>query len=131
MSHDPRKVERTVRPDRPWGCVYMVVRNQECSADLTEVRPGQRASLHSHEGRYELFHFLDEGGHLEVDSQVHHPRAHDEFLIEPGTRHRSWAEAAPFRMLVVSFGRWEAEDQVRHEDDYGRESKPMTLGPAR
>jgi len=130
MSDDPRKGQETLKSERPWGCVYMVVRNQECSVDLTEVRPGQRASLHSHEGRYELFHFLEDGGHLELDGQVHHLRAHDEFLIEPGTRHRFWAETTPFRMLVVSFGRWEAEDQVRHKDDYGREGEPLTLEPA-
>jgi hypothetical protein len=30
-------------------------------------------------------------------------------------------------MLVVSFGLWEAEDQSRHEDDYGRKGKELSL----
>jgi hypothetical protein len=30
-------------------------------------------------------------------------------------------------MLVVSFGEWKAEDQVRHEDDYGRTGQPLKL----
>ena len=104
----------------------MVVRNQRCSVDLTHVRPGQRASLHSHKIRYELFHFLDDGAHLELDGQVYNPGAHDEFLIEPGVKHRFWAGETAFRMLVVCFGRWSAEDQYRHEDDYGREGKKLT-----
>ena len=105
----------------------MVVRNQECSVDLTRVRPGHRASLHSHSGRYELFHFLDDGAHLEMDGEVHRPGAHDEFLIEPGQRHRFWAGDREFRMLVVCFGRWAPDDQVRHEDDYGREGRALEL----
>jgi hypothetical protein len=27
----------------------------------------------------------------------------------------------------VSFGRWQAEDQSRHEDDYGRKGKELSL----
>jgi hypothetical protein len=30
-------------------------------------------------------------------------------------------------MLVVSFGEWKADDQVRHEDDYGRTGEPLKL----
>lgn len=123
---DPRNGKETIKSVRPWGDIYMVVRNQKCSVDLTRVRPGQRASLHSHEVRYELFHFLDDGAHLELDGQIYHPKAHDEFLIEPGVRHRFWAEETSFRMLVVCFGKWQAEDQCRHEDDYGRQGKELT-----
>jgi hypothetical protein len=28
-------------------------------------------------------------------------------------------------MLVVCFGEWRAGDQVRHEDDYGREGQEL------
>ena len=98
----------------------MVVRNQKCSVDLTEVKPGERASLHSHAIRHELFHFLDDGGILEIDGNLFYPKAHEEFLIKPGQKHRFWAEKSNFRMLVVSLGEWKAEDQIRHEDDYGR-----------
>jgi mannose-6-phosphate isomerase-like protein (cupin superfamily) len=123
---DPRDGKETIKSERPWGDIYMVVRNQQCSVDLTSVRPGHRASLHSHEVRCELFHFLDDGARLELDGQIYHPKAHDEFLIEPGIKHRFWAEDTPFRMLVVCFGKWQAEDQYRHEDDYGRQGKELT-----
>ncbi len=127
MADDPRGGRPTVKSVRPWGDIHMVVRNQRCSVDLTEVRPGERASLHSHEVRWELFHLLDDGAHVEIDGQVHRPDAHDEFLIAPGQKHRFWAEDRPFRMLVVSFGEWAVEDQVRHEDDYGRQGQMPTL----
>jgi len=125
-SNDPRD-KPTVRSARPWGDIHMVVRNQRCSVDLTHVRPGHRASLHSHDVRYELFHFLDGGAYLEIDGTVYRPGEHEEFLIQPGAKHRFWAEDADFRMLVVCFGEWTAEDQVRHEDDYGREGQALEL----
>jgi len=105
----------------------MVVRNQKCSVDLTEVKPGERASLHSHAIRHELFHFMDDGAVLEIDGKLFHPKAHEEFMIKPGQKHRFWAEDRIFRMLVVSFGEWRAEDQIRHEDDYGRKGETLKL----
>lgn len=105
----------------------MVVRNQPCSVDLTHVRPGHRSSLHSHKYRTELFHFLDEGGVLEVNGEIHRPSAHQEYIMRPGDVHRFWAEDAEFRMLVVSFGPWDSADQVRHDDDYGREGQEVRL----
>ena len=105
----------------------MVVRNQKCSVDLTHVHPGHRASLHSHADRCELFHFLDVGAHLEIDGEIYRPNIHDEFMIEPGQKHRFWTDNTSFRMLVVSFGEWKAEDQIRHEDDYGREGQSLEI----
>ena len=125
--YDPRESRETVKSERPWGDIHMVVRNQECSVDLTHVQPGHRASLHSHAVRHELFHFLDGGAYLEIDGQVYRPEAHEEFMIAPGQKHRFWAEEESFRMLVVSFGEWRAEDQVRHADDYGREGEALEL----
>ena len=126
MSEDnSRKGTETIKSERPWGDIYMVVRNKRCSVDVTHVRAGERSSLHSHAERYELFHFLDDGAHLELDGQVYLPKAHEEFMIRPGVKHRFRAEGGGFRMLVVCFGEWKAEDQERHEDDYGREgTKP-------
>jgi mannose-6-phosphate isomerase-like protein (cupin superfamily) len=125
--NDPRERQSTVQSTRPWGDIHMVVRNQKCSVDLTEVKPGERASLHSHAIRHELFHFLDDGGILEIDGDLVYPKTHEEFLIKPGQKHRFWAEDTIFRILVVSFGEWKAEDQIRHEDDYGRKGETLTL----
>lgn len=124
---DPREGQTTVKSVRPWGDVYMVVRNQMCSVDLTSVRAGQRSSLHCHKIRYELFHILDDGANIELDGEIHRPKAQCELLIHPGVKHRFWAEDKPFRMLVVSFGPWNAEDQHRLDDDYGRAGTALRL----
>ncbi len=118
---------KTIRSVRPWGIVQMLVRNQCCSVDLTTVEPGQRASLHSHQVRSELFHFLDDNCYIEVNEKIHHPHTDDQILIRPGVKHRFWTEQKPGRILVISMGEWKAEDQVRHEDDYGRKDQPLKL----
>ena len=127
MSDDPRGGQVTVKSERPWGDIHMVVRNQRCSVDLTHVKPGSRSSLHSHQERFELFHVLDPGATLEINGEILHPEPHSEFLIRPGEKHRFWATDVTWRMLVVSFGEWWAEDQQRHEDDYGRKGQPLEL----
>ena len=123
---DPRSGQETIKSQRPWGDIYMVVRNQRCSVDITTIRKGNRSSLHSHEDRYELFHLLTGGAAIEIDGQVHYPSPHEEFLIEPGQKHRFWAVKQQFTMVVISFGEWKKEDQIRHEDDYGRKGKGLT-----
>ena len=94
---DPRGGKDTVHSVRPWGDLHMVVRNQVCSVDLTHVKPGERSSLHSHDVRTELFHFLDDGGYLEVDGKIIRPKAHEEHYMYPGMKHRFWAEETDFR----------------------------------
>ena len=126
-SNHPREGQKTLCSQRPWGNIYMVVRNLRCSVDLTTVNPGHRTSLHSHAIRTELFHFLDDGAYLELDGNLYRPVAHEEFLIAPGVKHRFWAGENPFHMLVVCFGEWQAEDQVRHEDDYGRKGEALLI----
>jgi hypothetical protein len=42
-------------------------------------------------------------------------------------KHRFWAIEDDFRMVVVCFGEWTAEDQVRHEENYGREGTKLTI----
>ncbi len=126
-KHDPRMGQQTKKSARPWGDIHMVVRNQKCSVDLTRVKPSHRASLHSHKIRYELFHFLDDGAYLELDGKIYRPTEHEEFLINPKAKHRFWADEKDFRMLVVCFGEWTVEDQIRHLDDYGREGQKLEL----
>jgi len=72
---DPRADKPTVKSVRPWGDIHMVARNQPCPVDLTHVKPGERASLHSHQVRTELFHFIDNGAYLEIDGKVIRPKA--------------------------------------------------------
>ena len=52
---DPRGGQETLKSVRPWGEIHILARNRMCSVDLTQMRSGQRSSLHSHQVRAELF----------------------------------------------------------------------------
>ncbi len=48
--------------------------------------------------------------------------------MKTGAKHRLTNNTDhPIRMIVICFGEWKEEDQIRHEDAYGREGKPVKL----
>ncbi len=113
---------------RPWGTVTLLVRNQKCSVDWTIVDSGEMTSLHSHSIREELWVMLDEGAEVIVGDEVVHSKVGDEILMKTEVKHRLINNTDhPVRMIVICFGEWEKEDQIRHEDAYGRQGKPVKL----
>ncbi len=118
----------TKRSVRPWGMVTLLVRNQKCSVDWTTVNPGGMTSLHSHNIREELWVMLDEDAEIIKGDEVFHPKVGDEILMKTGVKHRLINNADhPIRMIVICFGEWKEEDQIRHEDAYGRKGEPVKL----
>ncbi len=109
------------RSVRPWGVINLLVRNRKCSVDWTTVNPGGMTSLHSHNIRDELWVMLDEGAEVIVGEKVLHPKVGDKILMKTGVKHRLINDSDhPVRMIVICFGEWKEEDQIRHEDAYGR-----------
>ncbi len=118
----------TKRSVRPWGGITLFVRNQKCSVDWTTVNPGGKTSLHSHNIREELWVLLDEGAKVTMGYQVLSPKVGDEILMKTGVKHRLTNDTDhPIRMIVISFGEWQEQDQIRHEDAYGRGGKPVKM----
>lgn len=116
------------RSVRPWGVVMLLVRNRKCSVDWTTVNPGGITSLHSHNIRDELWVMLDDGAEVVFGEKIIHPKMGDEILMKTGVKHRLINNTNhPIRMIVVCFGEWKEEDQIRHEDAYGREGQPVKL----
>lgn len=109
---------------RPWAEIHLLVSNQECSVDLSYVKPGERSSLHSNQERHELFHFMDDGAYLEVDGGIYRPQAHHEFMLEPGTKHRFWATESDFPWWLSPSEpgppRTRSDTRTTAEEDLGR-----------
>ncbi|MDB5035425.1 MAG: putative mannose-6-phosphateisomerase [Chlorobi bacterium] len=106
--------------ERPWGSFAQYVNNGESTITLMTVEPGQRLSLQSHTGRAELWIAIDDGAVVEIDDQVHHPKAGDELWIPAGSRHRLSSGGVRVRVLEIAFGNWQQEDITRYADDYNR-----------
>ncbi len=128
QEYERRKDLPTKHSVRPWGMVTLLVRNQKCSVDWTMVNPGHITSLHSHNIREELWVMLDGGAEVIVGDEVLHPKVGDKILMKTGVKHRLVNNTDhSIRMIVICFGDWREEDQIRHEDAYGREGEPVKL----
>jgi len=117
------EVPEEYREDRPWGNFRRLVHNEPCTVKLITVDPGHRLSLQSHNHRSELWTFLDPGGIAEVDGREVRPAPGEQLFIPRGARHRlaSAPDAtAPVRVLELGFGKFDEDDIVRYEDEYGR-----------
>jgi mannose-6-phosphate isomerase len=111
------------REDRPWGNFRRLVHNEPCTVKLITVDPGHRLSLQSHNHRSELWTFLDPGGIAEVEGTELRPAPGEQVWIACGAKHRlaSAPDAAgPVRVLELGFGKFDEDDIVRYEDQYGR-----------
>jgi mannose-6-phosphate isomerase len=118
-----REAPEEYREDRPWGNFRRLVHNEPCTVKLITVDPGHRLSLQSHNHRSELWTFLDPGGIAEVDGREVRPEPGEQVFIPCGARHRlaSAPDAAgPVRVLELGFGKFDEDDIVRYEDQYGR-----------
>lgn len=107
---------------RPWGQYREYARNQPCTVWLVEMKPGESGSLQSHQHFDELWIMLNDGGLVQLDDQVLHPRAFDEIFIPRGVRHRLSNEHGhqAVRMFEVAYGPVSDDDKVRYQDKYGR-----------
>lgn len=128
QEHEGKSELPKKRSVRPWGVVTLLVRNRKCSVDWTIVNPGGITSLHSHNIRDELWVMLDDGAEVVVGNQVLHPEVGNEILIKTSVKHRLINSTDhPIRMIVICFGDWREDDQIRHEDAYGRKGQPVKL----
>jgi len=116
----PAEKPDVARVVRPWGSFSQYANNEEVTVSLMTVEAGERLSLQSHTGRAELWIALDEGAVVEIDDEVHHPKAGDELWIPAGSRHRLASGGPRVRVLEVAFGNWQQEDITRYADDYNR-----------
>jgi len=118
IEHDP--LARIVRDERPWGDFERYTLNELSTVKIITVRPGQRLSLQRHQGRDELWVFLDPGAVIEIDGEKTTPDAGDRVLVRAGQTHRISAGPDPVRLLEVAFGHFDEDDIERLEDAYGR-----------
>jgi len=117
-EHDP--LSRIIRDERPWGTFERYTWNEPSTVKIITVRPGQQLSLQRHQGRDELWVFIDDGAIVEVDGDRSTPAAGDRLLVHAGQTHRLAAEDREVRILEVAFGHFDEDDIERLEDAYGR-----------
>jgi mannose-6-phosphate isomerase len=107
--------------ERPWGLFETFAKNEPCTVKVITVEPGRQLSLQYHHERDEYWRILDAGLEVTVGEETVRAEPGDEFFIPRGDLHRLACRGdAPARLLEVAFGRFDEDDIVRVEDDYGR-----------
>jgi len=106
--------------ERPWGNFTQFAFNEECTVKILEVKSGEELSLQSHKKRDELWVVLDEGLKVELDDKVIFPKEGEKVVIKRGMKHRLSSPNGGGRILEVSFGCFDENDEIRYADKYGR-----------
>lgn len=113
--------------ERPWGSFENLKtgENQNWHVKIINVLAGKRLSLQSHKKRDELWIVLEGGGVASVeDLDKKHITDHklnvgDKVFISKKAKHRLAAKY-PLKILEISFGKFDENDIIRYEDDFGR-----------
>ena len=117
VSTQPRLVKK------PWGEERIFAETGRYAGKLILIRAGESLSYQYHARKDETVHVLDGLLGLEVECEGVRSRltlsAGETFRIEPGTKHRLYADKADCLLVEVSTP--ELDDVVRLEDRYGRQ----------
>lgn len=105
---------------RPWGEFLTFALNQKCTVKLLVVKAHQKLSLQKHKKRDELWYFLDDG-FVEFENKNKKVKSGKSIFIKKNQPHRLYAKEKSVRVLEVSFGNFNEKDEIRIEDDYGRD----------
>jgi len=107
--------------ERPWGKFEKYVENEVCTVKLHFINPNQGWSLQYHKKRDEFIKIIQGQAEVTLGEEVKQAQENDEFFIPKETKHRIKAGQELVKILEISLGEFEEEDEVRLEDKYGRE----------
>ena len=105
---------------KPWGSIQIIYQEPEITIKILTVKAGHRLSLQSHQKRHEFWSVIEgrpciqRGG---VNKEMEHSKI---YSIPKKVSHRLIANKKDCRVLETSFGEFDEEDIIRHEDDYER-----------
>jgi len=113
-------IKNIFKEERPWGNYRRYAYNQECTVKILTVYADQQLSKQVHQNRDELWVIIDEGLVVELDNEVINTKPGDEIVIPKNVAHRLSSRGKTGRVLEISFGFFDENDEVRLDDIYGR-----------
>ena len=105
---------------RPWGIEEILTMNEPCTVKILTVNPEQRLSLQYHNDRKEFWKIIEGEAIFEINGKKIDVKNGDEHEIGVKITHRLIGKDKPAKVLEISFGKFNENDIVRLEDDYGR-----------
>lgn len=106
--------------ERPWGTFRQFTHNEPTTVKIITVKRGERNSLQRHKKRDELWIIIEGSMELTLNDEVRVANVGDEFWLPAGTKHRFKGIGEHNKLVEISFGDFDENDNERFEDDYGR-----------
>jgi mannose-6-phosphate isomerase-like protein (cupin superfamily) len=105
---------------RPWGKFERFTLNESSTVKIIAVKPGKRLSLQYHNHREEFWRILEGKAKITLGKKIKIAREGDEIFVKKKQLHRIEALSKPVRFLEIAFGKFDENDIVRIDDDFGR-----------
>ena len=109
-----------MKETRPWGNFERFTLNENSTVKILTISPKKKNSLQYHRERKEFWKVLEGNPKLTIGGRTMMAKPNDEFVVGKKTRHRIEAGTKKVKILEISFGKFDEEDVVRLEDDFGR-----------
>ena len=116
----PAQAGKKITVEKPWGKFEQFTLNELSTVKILTVNPGQRLSYQSHGKREEFWHCIKGEVEVVIDGERHSLKEGEEIFIPQGAKHRLIGTKNQGKIFEISFGFFDENDIVRHEDDYGR-----------
>lgn len=105
---------------KPWGYYRVLGQwSNSITVKVLTVNPHSRLSLQKHEHREEEWLCLQGRAEAQVDDKSLILNVGDKVLVPRTSLHRLSSDIGA-EVLEVSYGRFDEDDVIRFEDDYGR-----------
>lgn len=105
--------------ERPWGAFEQFNQNSECTVKLIHVKAGKRLSLQYHNQREEYWRIITGRVRVTIGEMAKEAGPGDSFHVPLRTKHRLEG-ITDATLLEIAKGRFDEDDIVRIEDDFGR-----------
>jgi mannose-6-phosphate isomerase-like protein (cupin superfamily) len=106
--------------ERPWGSFDEFCKNKQCTVKILSLKPNEELSLQYHYKRTEFWRIIEGEATVEIGGKKIKGNEGDEFFIPKEKKHRARAGEKPVKILEISFGDFDENDEVRVEDKYKR-----------
>ena len=104
---------------RPWGMFKQFVLNEKCTVKILEVKKNEELSLQKHKHRRENWYFITPG-YVQLGKKVKKVKEGELIKVGKNVAHRIIAKGSDVKVLEISFGVFNENDEIRLEDKYGR-----------
>lgn len=105
---------------RPWGNFEQFTKNALSTVKIIKINSNEKISLQYHNHRKEFWLVLSGNCSILIGEDVFKAKEGDSFLVPRKIKHRIKAGSSRVKILEISFGRFDENDIVRLDDEYGR-----------